>query len=68
MSDFTKHFMVDCDASSVGFGVVLHQGDGAIAFFSRHHVTRNCRHMSGNSLMDVRKDAISLGTCIHSDD
>jgi hypothetical protein len=41
LPDFTKRFVVDCDASSTGFGTVLHQGDGAIAFFSRtvapHH-------------------------------
>jgi hypothetical protein len=41
LPDFTKHFVVDYDASSAGFGTVLHQGDGAIAFFSRpvapHH-------------------------------
>jgi hypothetical protein len=41
LPDFTKTFMVDCDASGSGFGVVLHQGGGPIAFFSRacapHH-------------------------------
>ena len=39
--DFSLKFVVDCDASGSGFGAVLHQGDGAIAFFSRpvaaHH-------------------------------
>jgi hypothetical protein len=41
MPDFSKLFVVDYDASSAGFGVMLHQGDGVIAFFSRvmvpHH-------------------------------
>ena len=39
--DFTTSFIVDCDASGSGFGAVLHQDGGPIAFFSRavapHH-------------------------------
>jgi hypothetical protein len=41
MPDFDKRFIIDCDTFGTGFGVVLHQGDGAIADFSRsvapHH-------------------------------
>jgi hypothetical protein len=35
LPDFSQEFMVDCDASGTGFGVLLHQGDGPIAYFSR---------------------------------
>lgn len=42
LPDFSRRFIVDCDASGAGFGTVLHQGDGVVAFFSRavapHHV------------------------------
>ena len=33
--------MVDCDASGSGFGTVLHQGAGALAFFSRPFAARH---------------------------
>jgi hypothetical protein len=41
LPDFNKPFIIDCDASGSRFGVVLHQGVGPMAFFSRaiapHH-------------------------------
>ena len=43
MPDFTREFVIDCDASGAGFGVVLHQGSGPLAFFSRPFVTRHVK-------------------------
>ncbi|WVZ76710.1 hypothetical protein U9M48_024662 [Paspalum notatum var. saurae] len=40
MPDFDRPFTVNCDASGVGFGAVLHQGAGPLAFFSRPFVAR----------------------------
>jgi hypothetical protein len=41
LSDFNNRFIVECDVSCFGFGVILRQGDGPIAFFNRvvaaHH-------------------------------
>lgn len=34
LPDFTKRFVVDCDALGARFGAVLHQSNGPIAFFN----------------------------------
>jgi len=39
MPDFERQFLVDYDASGTGFGAVLHQGSGPLAFFSRPFAT-----------------------------
>jgi hypothetical protein len=41
MPDFNMPFVVDCDASGIGFGAVLHQGEGPLAFFSRPFAARH---------------------------
>jgi hypothetical protein len=43
MPNFTKLFMVDCDALGVGFGAVLHQGAEPLAFFSRPFAARHLK-------------------------
>jgi hypothetical protein len=40
---FNRAFIVECDASGAGFGNVLHQGDGPVAFFSCKIVSRHAK-------------------------
>jgi hypothetical protein len=43
MPDFSRQFIVDCDASGTGFGAVLHQGEGPLAFFNRPFAARHSK-------------------------
>jgi len=43
LPDFTTEFVVDCDASGTGFGAVLHQGAGPLAFFSKPFAARHLK-------------------------
>uniref|UniRef100_A0A0A9C3T2 Reverse transcriptase domain-containing protein n=1 Tax=Arundo donax TaxID=35708 RepID=A0A0A9C3T2_ARUDO len=41
LPDFNRAFVVECDVSGSGMGVVLHQGNGPVAFFSRAMAPRH---------------------------
>jgi hypothetical protein len=43
MPDFDKIFTMDSDASGAGFGAVLHQGVGALGFFSMPFAARHLK-------------------------
>ena len=65
MPEFDRPFIVDCDASGVGFGDVLHQGDGPLAFFSRPFAPRHLKltRTIGSSLAWCRRCAIGGPIC-----
>ena len=43
LPNFDQPFLIDCDALGSGFGAVLHQDEGAIAFFSRPFAARHLK-------------------------
>jgi hypothetical protein len=43
LPDFDKPFVVDCYAFGTGFGAVLHQGAGPVAFFSKPFAARHLK-------------------------
>jgi len=59
LPDFDKPFIIDCDASGTGFGAVLHQGDGPIAFFSRSVAPQHAK------LAAYERELIGLVQAVH---
>jgi hypothetical protein len=59
MPDFSKLFVVDCDASGAGFGAVLHQGTGPLAYFSKSFAARHLK------LAAYERELIGLVQAVH---
>lgn len=43
LPNFEQLFMVDCDASRLDFGAMLHHGAGSVVFFSRLFASRHVK-------------------------
>lgn len=61
LPDFEQLFIVDYDAFGYGFGVVLHQGTGAIAFFSRPFVHHHLKLVTYERELIGLVQAITIG-------
>jgi hypothetical protein len=72
LPDFDQPFVMECDASGAGVGAVLHQGSGAIVYFSRQIVARHAhlvayeRKRLGSSRQALVR--LSMGPGVHSED
>ena len=60
LPDFDRQFTVDCDASGSGFGAVLHQGSGALAYFSRPFAARHLKLAAYERELTVWTDHYAL--------
>jgi hypothetical protein len=59
MPDFSKLFVVDCDASGARFGAVLHQGTRPLAYFSKPFAARHLK------LAAYERELIGLVQAVH---
>ena len=64
MPVFDKLFTVDCDASGAGFGAVLHQDGGPLAFYSRPFASRHLKLAAYERELIGLVQAVRLGARI----
>jgi hypothetical protein len=43
LPDFNTDFIMECNASATGFGALLHQGSGPVAFYSKAIAPRHAK-------------------------